>query len=384
MKPRLPAYSVCALIITQGITSPTSATEVSVCTDMGPLTIELLDDQAARHAANFLEYVDQGHYSNTVFHRVIAGFMIQGGGFDRLLKEKPTRAPIRNESRNGVSNTLGTVAAARTADPHSATAQYYINVVDNASLDGSGQNWGYTVFGRVASGMETVDQIAALPTRGMGLFPTDVPQPLVAVTSMARLDTEVLSSLPQDSLLATIRERIANAIEQNSYAEAMEWIGHYRAACGTMDSDLLSIEARTASALLRAARAQAALDEYFALADEAHPEYQAALELYRTVAPDAEPSTKQVVADCDAPSEPDIPDGAIAALEELMAAQNDVRVFMTESEMYLDCLSDVIDERDLSDEEQSTAVLEHNRMVSLMEQLAEEFNTQVRVFRARD
>ncbi|MBR9814210.1 peptidyl-prolyl cis-trans isomerase [bacterium] len=156
-------------------------------------TIVLALDQAAAPAtvANFLAYADDGHYDGTVFHRVIAGFMVQGGGHDETLAEKPTREPIANEANNGLSNQRGTIAMARTNDPHSATAQFFINHGDNSRLDFRSETsygWGYTVFGRVVEGMDVVDKIAALPTAPMGPFPSDVPQPLVVIESVRRIE----------------------------------------------------------------------------------------------------------------------------------------------------------------------------------------------------
>ena len=136
-------------------------------TNHGPITIELDAKRAPKTVANFLEYVRAGHYTNTMFHRVIDGFMIQGGGFTRDFKQKPTRAPVENEAFNGVKNEHYSVAMARTSDPHSASAQFFINAADNAFLDHRAPNangWGYCVFGKVVGGKEVVDHIAGLPT----------------------------------------------------------------------------------------------------------------------------------------------------------------------------------------------------------------------------
>ncbi len=141
-------------------------------TSRGDITVELYADQAPVTVKNFLDYARKGHYDGTIFHRVIPGFMIQGGGFDAELAQKPTEAPIINEADNGLSNQRGTLAMARTNDPDSATAQFFINVVDNPALDHrgkqSGRTWGYAVFGRVVEGMETVDEIRFVPTETRG------------------------------------------------------------------------------------------------------------------------------------------------------------------------------------------------------------------------
>ncbi len=157
---------------------------VELSTTMGQIKIELFPKKVPLTVANFIKYVRAGHYNGTIFHRVISSFMIQGGGFDSQYSEKPTNPPIRNEADNGLTNDRGTVAMARTPDPHSASAQFFINVVDNQKLDHRGKTlpgWGYCVFGKVIEGMDTVDKIKALPTGSKGPFPTDVPQTDVVI-----------------------------------------------------------------------------------------------------------------------------------------------------------------------------------------------------------
>ncbi|MEV0061059.1 peptidylprolyl isomerase [Nocardia sp. NPDC050718] len=146
-------------------------TKVNLETNYGQIVLELDDQAAPNTVANFVNYVNAGHYNGTVFHRVIPGFMVQGGGFEPGLKQKPTQAPIQNEATNGLKNDKYTVAMARTNDPHSATAQFFINVSDNAFLNHTapqGQGWGYAVFGKVAEGTEVVDKIAAVSTGNAG------------------------------------------------------------------------------------------------------------------------------------------------------------------------------------------------------------------------
>lgn len=167
-----------------------AAVKVQIDTNMGAIVLQLDAAKAPATVANFLKYVDDGFYTNTIFHRVIAGFMIQGGGFTRDFQKKETRAPILNEAKNGLKNTRGTIAMARTFDPHSATAQFFINVVDNPFLDHTSptpRGWGYCVFGKVIAGMDVVDKISQLPTTGAGPFRKDVPSPVVVITSVKRL-----------------------------------------------------------------------------------------------------------------------------------------------------------------------------------------------------
>ena len=156
---------------------------IKLHTNFGVMSIELDADKAPATAANFLQYAKEGHFDNTIFHRVIDGFMIQGGGFDPGMKQKATRAPIKNEADNGLKNEAYTIAMARTSDPHSATAQFFINVADNDFLNFSAatpQGWGYCVFGRVVEGQDVVDRIRKVRT-GSRAGHQDVPQDNVVV-----------------------------------------------------------------------------------------------------------------------------------------------------------------------------------------------------------
>lgn len=148
---------------------------VLLTTNLGNITIELDDVKAPATVENFLAYVKSEHYNGTIFHRVIDGFMIQGGGFEPGMKQKPTNAPVANEAKNGLKNERYSIAMARTSDPHSATAQFFINTTDNSFLDYPGQDgWGYCVFGKVIEGREVVDKIKAVKTSRAGMF-QDVP-----------------------------------------------------------------------------------------------------------------------------------------------------------------------------------------------------------------
>jgi peptidyl-prolyl cis-trans isomerase A (cyclophilin A) len=195
-------------------------TKVQITTSLGVIEAEVYPDKAPRTVANFLQYVRDKHYDGTIFHRVIANFMVQGGGYDARYKEKPTRAPVQHEGRAalaaGLKNTTGTLAMARTNDPHSATSQFFINVVDNTFLDptpipdgdpvkrfeyqgriyeniarsqllNAPQLYGYTVFGKVTSGMDVVQKIRQTPTGPGGPFPTDVPTTPVIIQSITLL-----------------------------------------------------------------------------------------------------------------------------------------------------------------------------------------------------
>ena len=162
---------------------------VQMDTSAGSITIEVDDAKAPLSAANFLAYVNKGHYDGTVFHRVIKGFMLQGGGFDSAMKQKATDAQVRNEANNGLKNKKYTLAMARTSDPHSATAQFFINCTDNEFLDFRAENaqgWGYAVFGRVVDGMDVVDSIEKAKTGRKG-FHDDVPLDDVLITRVTEI-----------------------------------------------------------------------------------------------------------------------------------------------------------------------------------------------------
>ena len=190
---------LCALTLSLGLLSmqatqaqdapkTAGAPQVKFVTNMGEFVVEVYPDKAPKTAENFLQYVRDKHYEGTIFHRVIANFMIQGGGYDARYIERPTRAAVMHEglealSKGGPRNTVGTIAMARTNAPHSATAQFFINVVDNGFLDPSPQQPGYTVFGKVVSGMDIVNRIRAIPTGFGGPFPSDVPRTPVVIKS---------------------------------------------------------------------------------------------------------------------------------------------------------------------------------------------------------
>ncbi len=159
--------------------------QVKLETNHGDIVIELNQDKAPNTVANFLSYVEDGFYDGLIFHRVISNFMIQGGGFTPDFAQKSPNAPIKNEANNGLSNVIGSIAMARTGDPHSATAQFFINVADNGFLDFREENqagWGYAVFGKVIEGMNVVDEIRVVETGHKGPFPTDAPAEDVIIT----------------------------------------------------------------------------------------------------------------------------------------------------------------------------------------------------------
>ncbi len=185
MKKHLIAF---ALLASSALSALAANPLVELKTNQGDIVVEVFADKAPKSADNFIQYVKDGFYNGTVFHRVIDGFMIQGGGFDADMKQKSTRAPIENEARNGLRNEVGTLAMARTADPHSASSQFFINLVANTALDyPSRDGWGYAVFGKVVKGLEVVESIAKQPTANRG-FHQNVPVEAVIVNSARVLE----------------------------------------------------------------------------------------------------------------------------------------------------------------------------------------------------
>ncbi|MDX3907718.1 MAG: peptidylprolyl isomerase [Pigmentiphaga sp.] len=179
MKLAIPSLALaCALAAPGAFAAP----QVALQTTAGRIVLELDEARAPGTVANFMQYVREGHYNGTIFHRVINGFMIQGGGFTPDMREKSTRPPIRNEASNGLKNTAYTVSMARTPDPHSASAQFFINVADNDFLNyraPTASGWGYAVFGKVVQGKDVVDQIKAVPTTTRGQYENAPVQPIV-------------------------------------------------------------------------------------------------------------------------------------------------------------------------------------------------------------
>ena len=355
------------------------ATEVAVCTDRGRAVLELADDSAPLQAANFLRYVDMGYYSGTVFHRVVPEFIVQGGGFDGQLRLRSTLPPVANESRNGLRNVRGTVAAARTEDPDSARSQFFVNLADNTALDGSGREPGYTVFAHVTEGLEVFEAIGQSPTGAAGPLERDVPMPLVTIKSIARFDAEALAALPAAGREAGLQGEIAAAAAAGNGPVALRLIDQYRAICGAEDPEIALTEARMALTANERQRAVFALDELLATTDATHPAHEAATALYAqaTAEPEVAP---QIVAGCAPPVAPPLPDAAVATEEQMLAAQQQVRAFVAAGETHLKCLTRVIDDEDRGAEERNAAVGEHNRMVSAMEQIAAAFNERLRIF----
>ncbi len=196
------AVAAILLALSAPLASAADLPRVQLQTSLGSIEIELEQTRAPGTVENFLAYVDDGFYDGTLFHRVIEGFMVQGGGFDESYTRKVTNAPIRNEADNGLSNRPYTVAMARTNEPHSATAQFFINTEENTNLDftsASPRGWGYAVFGRVVDGFDVVDRISESPTGRNGPFSRDAPKEAILIERVTRLLPATPETAPEDT-----------------------------------------------------------------------------------------------------------------------------------------------------------------------------------------
>jgi cyclophilin family peptidyl-prolyl cis-trans isomerase len=380
-----PVLTAAALAL--GVAGTAEATGVAVCTDAGNFTLEVFDDQAPAHAANFLEYVDRGFYNGTVFHRVIEGFVVQGGGYTRTFRNKTTLAPVVNESQNGLGNDRGTLSAARTSDPDSATSQFYVNLENNTSLNTEGDRIGYTVFGRVTDGIAVIDNIAALPTGSNGPFSSDVTDPLIAVTSMTRIVPDGYPNLSAEERHVALRSEIDAAVAAGNNDAAAAHFNEYRAACGGFEPELLLTEANVLSAVGNSPAAFESITEYLRVADNTSEDYFAAMSLARELeaAAAAEPSANdqrlaELAADCEFPTPPSIPNANDATMEAMVETQGLVQTYLEESTEVLECLEEIAEDDDLADEERALASAAYNNEVANQEALAERWNTQREAF----
>lgn len=383
-------HALTIVALASGLAGTAAATDVAVCTDMGNFTIELFDEQAPAHAASFLTYVDRGFYNGTVFHRVIDGFVIQGGGYTRTFRNKPTLAPVVNESQNGLRNERGTLSAARTADPDSATSQFFINLENNVSLDAQGNRVGYSVFGRVSDGMETIDNIAALPTGPSGPFSSDVTSPLIAVTSMARVVADRYPDLSAEQRHATLRTDIETAVAAGDNDAAAVYFNEYRAACGSFDPALLRAETDVLSAIGNTPAAFESITEFLRVANNTSEDYFAAMSLARELeaAAAAEPAAAterlaELAADCELPTEPSIPNARDATMALMVEAQGLVQTYLEQSGEALACLEEIAEDDDRSEEDRALASAAYNNEVANQEALVARWNTQRERFLAQ-
>jgi len=354
---------------------PGKAEQVRVCTSAGDFTIELAPE-APLHVANFLRLVDDGFYNGTIVHRVVGGRLVQGGAYDREFVRRPPGDPVLNESDNGLSNERGTVGAARLRDPDSAQSQFYVNLSDSPELDATSRRPGYTVFGRVTSGLAVLDAIGELPTGAAGPLPDEVPAPAVVIEAISRIAGADDSAVPADSAdLPTAGGDAAAALIRT---DAL------RAACEPVPPTLLIDEAEAALAAGLVPRGRYALDNYFAITQPDDADIPRAQALFRTLPRTEQAGIAALIAHCPRGVSPALPDGRAATLDQMEQAQAHVRAFLMSTEAFLDCLSDVIDGGSLDDVQEVAAVSAHNEAVTLMERTAEDFNRELRAYRSRN
>jgi peptidyl-prolyl cis-trans isomerase A (cyclophilin A) len=402
------ALSICsrislALIASVAALSQAYAEAVLVCTDRGSFKIELADEAPA-HKANFLRLVDEGFYNGTVIHRVVNDAIVQGGAFDRRYARRPAGAPLVNESLDGLRNVRGTVAAARLRDADTATSQFFVNLRHNDELDATSRRPGYTVFGRVTDGLEVLDEIGNLRTGPGGPLPDEVPQPPVVVTAITRIGEPAAATPAIDQSLPPVQPTdigIAGADTAASLEPsqlpiqvgspqaaglpaALVAVNRLRAECADVPAADLVSEADAALTLGLFMRARFALDNYFAVAKPDDPEIGNAQALFRRMPRDQQAGIAPLVAHCPSADLPDLPEGRSASLEDMTAAQAAVRSYIASSEVYLDCLTEVIDRESLDDGQEVATVAAHNEVIERMERIAEAFNRQLRAFRGRN
>ena len=354
------------------------AADVRVCTSEGPLVVEIDERAAPLHAANFLRYVDAGFYNGTVLHRVVAGSMVQGGSFGPNLERRRPGDPVRNESGNRLSNERGTVAASRGEAPDSATSQFFFNLSDNPHLDATPGAPGYTVFGRVRSGIEVLDRIAALPTRRVGDLP-DVPVPTIeleSVTRMARAANPGAEPTPE-ALAAAFDAALAGGDATATLAA----VDALRQGCIELDGEQHVAEAEAAFALGQNDRARYGLEQYLADATTADPLVARAQRLYTGLPAPRASDIDALLATCEAPVAPSIPEGRTAELTGLRAIESEVLRYRQAGDRYLACVARVLDQGTLTELETIDATARHNAVVVEMTAVMTRFNEAARTFK---
>jgi len=357
------------------------AVDVRICTDEGIVDLSLDERAAPLHVANFMRYLESGYYNGTVFHRVVSGSMVQGGGYDQGFQRRRPGEPVRDESSNRLSNRRGTIAASRGQDPDSATSQFFINLADNTHLDASAAGPGFTVFGRVTGGIEALDRIAARPTRRVGEL-EDVPTPVAvaeSVTTRPRAAFLGVSVESDPDALQADFDRAAIAGEAQTTLAAVDAL---RRACITLTPRQYMAEAEAALALGNNDRARYGLEQYLATAAPRDPLRARAQQLLADQ-PVADVShIDERIAHCREPVAPSIPDGRTAELETLRAVEGEVMRYRQLGQLYLTCVSQVLNGGTLNELETLDATDRYNRMVIDLTATATRFNESVREFKA--
>jgi peptidyl-prolyl cis-trans isomerase A (cyclophilin A) len=365
------------------VASPAAfAVDVRLCTTYGAVDIAIDDRAAPRHAANFLGYVNSGFYDGTILHRIVPGSMVQGGRFDVGLVERTPNGPIANESNNGLANRRGTIAAARSDDPNSATSQFFFNLADNPHLDSNNGVPGYSVFGRVTAGMETLDAIAQLPVQRIGNL-NDLPNPLVEIQSAATLDRSPLFGVSIEADPTSLAADFDAARARGDAAGTLDALDAMKRSCASLTPTQIVAGAEAAVTLGQLDRARYLLEPYVQKATALDPTRPAAERLLQSL-PVSEQSRNvdEIVGHCRRPVAPSIPNGRFTELATLQQVEGAVLRYRQLSQLYLTCVMQAMQRADL-DEAETIAVTErHNEMVIELTAVSVRFNQAVRDFRS--
>lgn len=393
------------------VASPVAfAVDVRFCTNFGAIDIATDDSAAPRHAENFLRYVGSGFYDGTVIHRIVPGTMVQGGRFDPSFRERTPNNSIANESTNGLENRRGTIAAARSADPNSASSQFFFNLTDNTHLDGSAGTPGYTVFGRVTAGLDSLDAISELPSQTRGSL-QDVPAELVEIRSAVVLDRSPVfgQSIESDPVQLSADFDRANA--RGDSAGTLAAIDAMKQSCVEPNPSQLIAGAEAAIALGQIDRAKFLLEPHLARADPGDPTRPVAARLLNGLeagAGNVDPreirsdfgaingdigQTSRVISQtsrdadeligrCRRPIAPSVPNGLFVERIALQSVERSVLQFRQSSEQYLNCVRQVLARTDLDENETIALTRLYNDMVIEMTAVSVRFNQAVANFRA--
>jgi peptidyl-prolyl cis-trans isomerase A (cyclophilin A) len=370
------ALAILALVI-----SPAAlAVDVRLCTSQGIIELELDERNAPRHARNFARYAENGFYSGTILHRAVADTMVQGGGYDTTLARRRPGEPVASEAANGLSNRRGTIAASRSTDPDSATAQFYINLRDNAHLDASADSPGYTVFGRVTAGLDLLDAISRQPTRQMGELP-EVPVPLVELESVTVLERDSLFGVSVEPSPASLQAEFQAAMARGDAAATLAAIDALRRGCVTLDSQQHLAEAESALELGRVDRARFGLAQFLARATTLDPLLPRAQRLFAGLPEPVGSDIDRQLVQCRRPEAPSIPDGRFSELVTLQTIEDQVRRYRQLGQSYLLCVSRLIDGGSLNELEAIDATERYNEAVIELTATVTRFNTAVAAYR---
>jgi cyclophilin family peptidyl-prolyl cis-trans isomerase len=358
------------------------AVDVRICTNRGAIDVELDDSRAPQHSANFVRYAGQAFYDGTILHRAVPGSMVQGGSYTLAFERRAAGDPVANESGNGLSNRRGTIAAARSDDPDSATSQFFFNLSDNTHLDALPGSPGYTVFGRVTAGLELLDAVSVSPTRRVGDL-DQVPNPVVEVEAVTVLDRAPVFGVSIEPDPATLRGDFERAQARGDAAGIISAIDALKRSCVGLDASQRLAEAEAANTLGLTARSRYALERYMASADRRDPALPAVQSLLTSL-----PEVTQtrdidtLIARCRRPVAPSVPDGRFTERATMQLIEQTVVRYRQLGESYLACVASVIERQDLDQTETVEITRRHNEVVVEMTAVLTRFNQAVQAFKA--